>query len=76
MQKKLTISVDELVYDGLYRVVGPRQISRFIEGLVRPHVLHQDLEDAYRQMAKDEKREAEALEWSEATIGDVSYEPR
>ncbi len=76
MQKKLTITVDEMVYDGLYRVVGPRRISRFIEDLVRPHVLHQDLEDAYRQMAKDEKREAEALEWSEAIVGDVGDEPR
>jgi hypothetical protein len=76
MQKKLTISVDEMVYEGLYKVVGPRRISRFIEDLVRPHVLCQDLEDAYRQMAKDEKREAEALEWSEATFGDVGDEPR
>ena len=47
MRKKLTISVDEMVYDGLYKVVGPRRISRFIEDLVRPHVLYQDLEDAY-----------------------------
>ncbi len=76
MQKKLTISVDEMVYEGLYKVVGPRRISRFIEDLVRPHVLYQDLEDAYRQMAKDEKREAEALEWSEVTFGDVGDEPR
>ena len=76
MQKKLTISINEMVYDGLYRVVGPRRISRFIEDLVRPHVLHQDLEDAYRHMAKDEKREAEALEWSEAIVGDVGDEPR
>ena len=76
MRKKLTISVDEMVYEGLYKVVGPRRISRFIEDLVRPHVLYQDLEDAYRQMAKDEKREAEALEWSEATFGDVGDGPR
>lgn len=76
MHKKLTISVDESVYDGLYKVVAPRRISRFIEDLIRPHVLHQDLEDAYRQMAEDEKREAEALNRSEATIGDVGDEPR
>lgn len=31
-----------------------------------------DLDEAYRQMALDEEREAEALEWAEATIGDVS----
>jgi hypothetical protein len=44
--------------------------------LVRPHVLHQDLEEAYREMARDEARELEALEWAEATIGYVSDEPR
>ena len=76
MQKKLTITVDERVYEGLHKVVGRRRISRFIEDLVRPYVLRQDLEAAYQQMAQDEVREAEALEWSEATIGDVSDEPR
>ena len=30
---------------------------------------------AYRQMAADEAREAEALEWAEAAIRDVSDEP-
>jgi predicted CopG family antitoxin len=72
MQKKLTITVDERVYEGLHEVVGRRRISRFIEDLVRPYVLRQDLEAVYREMARDEVREAEALEWSEATIGDVS----
>ncbi len=72
MQKKLTITVDERVYEGLHKVVGRRRISRFIEDLVRPYVLRQDLEAAYQQMGQDEAREAEALEWSEATIGDVS----
>ena len=76
MQKKLTITVDEKVYEGLHKVVGRRRISRFIEDLVRPYVLRQDLEAAYQQMGRDEVREAEALEWSEATIGDVSDEPR
>ena len=27
MQKKLTITIDQDVYDGLYRVVGKRKIS-------------------------------------------------
>jgi len=72
MQKKLTITVDERVYEGLHKVVGRRRISRFIEDLVRPYVLRQDLEAAYQQMGQDEVRETEALEWSEATIGDVS----
>ena len=42
MQKKLTITIDEDVYAGLYRVVGRRKISRFIESLVRPHVVDDD----------------------------------
>jgi predicted CopG family antitoxin len=51
MQKKLTITLDERVYEGLHNVVGRRRISRFIESLVRPHVIGKDLETAYRQMA-------------------------
>jgi predicted CopG family antitoxin len=74
MKKKLTITVDERVYKGLYAVVGRRRISRFIENLVRPHVLFPDLEAAYREMAEDEERETEALEWTEVTIEDVSNE--
>lgn len=76
MQKKLTITIDEKVYAGLYAVIGRRRISRFIEDLVRPHVIHQDLEAAYQRMARDEERETEALEWAEATLGDVSDEAR
>ena len=74
MQKKLTITMDEQVYEGLYRVIGPRKISSFIEGLVRPYVLYPDLEAAYEKMAQDEEREAAALEWAEATIGVVAVE--
>ena len=76
MQKKLTITVDEKVYDGLHAVIGRRRISQFIESLVRPHVTNQRLDTAYRQMAQDEAREREALEWAEATVGDVSDEAR
>lgn len=72
MQKKLTITVDEQVYDGLHKVIGRRHISQFIEDLVRPHVIGTELEAGYRAMAEDEAREAEALEWSETMIGDVS----
>ena len=76
MQKKLTITVDEQVYQGLHRVVGRRRISGFIEALVRPHVVREDLVAAYQEMARDEAREAEALEWAEATVSDVADEPR
>jgi len=76
MQKKLTITVDEKVYEGLHTVVGRRRISRFIEDLVRPKISQQHLEAAYKQMAQDEKRETDALAWSEGTVGDVGDEPR
>ena len=72
MQKKLTITLDEAVYAGLHKVVGRRHISQFIEDLVRSHVIGPDLERAYQAMAADEAREAEALEWAEATIGDLA----
>jgi len=76
MHKKRTITLDERVYAGLHRVVGPRRISRFIESLVRPHVVGPGLDAAYREMARDEAREAEALQWAESTLGDVAHEAR
>ena len=76
MQKKLTITIDGQVYDGLQTVIGPRRISRFIETLVQPYVRFPNLEAAYQQMAQDEEREMQALAWAEATIGDVSDEAR
>lgn len=33
-----------------------------------------DLDTGYREMAQDEAREIEALDYAEATIGDVSDE--
>ncbi len=76
MTKKLTITIADEVYDGLYRRVGPRRISRFLEALARPHVIDADLEAGYRAMAADEVREAEAEEWSENLVGDVANEAR
>ena len=71
MHKKLTITIDQQVYDGLHKIVGRGNISQFIEALVRPQVLGTDMEDGYRQMASDEVREAEAQQWAEATLGDA-----
>lgn len=77
MRRKLTITLDDAVYEGLHRVVGTRKISRFIENLVRPYVTeNDDLEASYAEMAADEESEAEALEWANGLIGDVADEPR
>jgi len=72
MQKRMTISIDEAVYDGLVRVVGRRKISKFLEDIARPLVVKDDLESGYQAMAADQEREREALEWSNALIGDAS----
>ena len=71
MRKKLTITIDEDVYDGLYRIAGKRRISRFIESLVRPYVISGDIPKGYRQMAADIEREAAAMEWVEGVAWDV-----
>jgi len=73
--KKLTITVDADVYDGLQSVIGPRRISRFLNDLARPHVVDAGLAAGYAAMAADEAREAEASAWSEGLIGDVADEP-
>ncbi|MBM3552981.1 MAG: addiction module antitoxin [Alphaproteobacteria bacterium] len=70
MRKKMTITLDEAVYDGLVRDVGRRKISQFLEDLARPLVVKDDLAEAYRAMATDRKREQEATEWIESLIAD------
>ena len=74
-RKKLTITVDEEVYEGLHKSISPRKISKFVEELVRL-MLCPNLESAYAQMAKDKKREDEALEWAETTFKDIAHEKR
>lgn len=76
MQKRMTITMDEAVYEGLIRVVGRRKISAFIESLARPHVLGDDLAAGYRAMGQDAAREQEALAWSEALVSDVTHATR
>ena len=76
MQKRMTITMDEVVYEGLVRVVGRRKISAFLENLARPHVVSDELSAGYRAMGQDTAREQEALAWSDALIGDVANETR
>ncbi len=72
MHRKLTITLADDVYRGLHQRVGRGRISGFIENLVRPHVVPEDeLEAAYRQMAADREREADAEEWIEAAPDDA-----
>jgi len=74
MQKKLTITIDEEVYKGLHKYIGSRKISRFVQEIVRPYVVHLNYESGYAEMAKDKNRENEALEWAEISFKDMDHE--
>lgn len=74
MHRRMTITIDEAVYEGLYRTIGKRRMSQFIENLVRPHVLDTSLDDGYRAMAADKERETEAIKWCNALSGDSDDE--
>jgi len=76
MHKKMTISLDENVYEGLYRTIGRRHMSQFIEDLLRPHVLDTALDDGYKAMAADQERETEAQAWCNALLTDMVNEAR
>lgn len=70
MQKKLTIRLDEAVYPRAARSDWALQ-DQPVRGIGGPpHLMPEDLDEAYRELARDERREAEALEWSEATISE------
>ena len=76
MHKKMTITLDEAVYEGLWRTIGRRRMSQFIEDLLRPHVLGESLDDGYKEMAQDKAREAEAMEWTNSLAKDMANEAR
>lgn len=72
MERTLTITLPDDVYEGLQRQVGPDHVSQFIESLLRPLVTADDeLEAAYRDMAADTEREREATAWIEAIPDDA-----
>ncbi len=72
--KKLTISVEDDVYAGLYAQIGKGNISRFLNDVARSHVLTNEIQAGYEAMAADQEREAEALEWSEISIKDQHHD--
>ncbi|MDR1622530.1 MAG: addiction module antitoxin [Synergistaceae bacterium] len=79
MRRKMTITLDEAVYEEMYRMMGRRDMSRFIENLVRVHVMDlmdTSLDEGYLAMAEDEEREIEAMEWCNAFAGEMDSETR
>ena len=73
--KKLTILIDADVHRALIKKVGRGNIGRFLSDAAKPH-LHNNsrVRAGYAEMAADQAREKEALEWSEGLIAD-SYVP-
>ncbi len=70
MTRKLTISIDDRVYDGLQTVIGRGNIGKFLEDLARPFVVSDSLFAAYAAMSADTTRDAEADEWCESLASD------
>jgi hypothetical protein len=68
MQKKLTITIQESIYNDLHLVVGKGRISKFIENIIKPYITTDNLRLSYQTMAKDKQREKEACEWEEGLI--------
>lgn len=76
MQRKLTITVSEEAYRGLYAKIGAGRISRFIDSLIRAHITEDGLREGYAAMAAEEAREREAEEWTENLTADLVDEAR
>jgi hypothetical protein len=76
MTRKLTISIDDRVYDGLHAIIGRGNIGKFLEDLARPFVVTESLSASYAELSADEGRETEADEWCEAFIDDSFDEAR
>jgi hypothetical protein len=70
MTRKLTISIDDRVYDGLHAIIGRGNIGRFLEDLARPFVVTESLAAGYAEMTADQERDAEADDWCEALASD------
>ncbi len=66
MHKKLTITLDEALYDALHRSIGRGKISQFIADLLKTRLATSPLDEGYQAMAADKEREQEAAEWCNA----------
>jgi len=56
MTRKLTITIDDRVYDGLHSVIERGYIGKFLEDLARPLVVTESLSAEYAELSADETR--------------------
>ncbi|GHV95795.1 hypothetical protein AGMMS50293_21150 [Spirochaetia bacterium] len=69
MQRQMTISVEEDVYNILAPLMAQKTLGEYISNLVRSRNKTQEMEEAYKAMAADTEREKEAQEWCNAYFG-------
>jgi hypothetical protein len=68
----MTITLDEAEVSHS----GKAAYESILEDLVRVHVMDTSLDAGYLAMAADKEREAEAMEWCNAVLADMSDETR
>ena len=73
MTKKLTINIDDRVYDGLHAIIGRGNIGKFLEDLARPFVVTESLAASYQEISYNVHRDTEADEWCESLTPDASW---
>ena len=72
MLRKMTISVEDNVYNTLRPIADAQKINEYLTELIRPPLSAAALEAGYKAMAADADHEREAQEWCNALIGDCA----
>lgn len=73
MAKKLTISVSEEDYKSLCSRVGADSVVSFIDGLVRSHVVNQNVDGGYRGSVLESSRDDQTYDWVSDLIDDEAW---
>ena len=76
MQKRMTIKMDEVVYERLMRVAERGKVRQLLKALARPHVTDTAMDEGYRAMGRDQFRKVEASEWIHGLISDTAQATR
>jgi len=81
MQRELTLSVDETLYNTLIPMVEKETIgnllAEFVQARLSEHTYTQEeLEAGYKAMADDEEYEQEAMEWCNGLMNGIDDETR
>lgn len=67
---KLTIEISEDVYRHLLAGRSQSDINALIESLLRPQIMHADLDQGYADMARYEAENPDADDWSDDHLKD------